>query len=88
MPLTLRAGELDLWRSPVADVSVVECFSGELVSSGSLGDAGVGAVASGGVGSLEDFGDGVADAGGQAVRGKTRLPSDVAADDAQGADER
>ena len=71
MPLTLRAGELDLWRSPVADVFVVECFSGELVSSGSFGDAGVGAVASGGVGSLvEDFGDGVADAGGQAVRGK------------------
>ena len=70
MPLTLPAGESDFgWRS-VPDVVVVETFSGEFASAGSFGDAGVGAVASGRVGTLEDLGDGMAQAGGEAVRGK------------------
>ena len=45
-------------------------------------------MASGRIGALEDLGDGVPEAGGESVRGKTRLPGDVAADDAQGPDER
>ena len=70
------------------DVGVVERFSWEFAAAGSFGDAWVGAVASGRIGALEDFCDGVSDAGGESVRGKTRLPGDVAADDAQGPDKR
>ena len=70
MPLTLQVDESDFgWRS-VPDVVVVESFSGELASAGSFGDAWVGAVASGRIGALEDFCDGVSDAGGESVRGK------------------
>lgn len=70
MPLTLPTGKSDFWWSSVVDVVVVEGFSWEFVSAGSFGDTRVGAVASGGVGALEDLSDGVADAGGQSVRGK------------------
>jgi len=72
----------------VSDVLVVERFSWEFAAAGSFGHAWVGAVAPGRIGALEDFCDGVPDAGGESVRGKTRLPGDVAADDAQGPDER
>ncbi len=44
----------------MSDVLVVEGFSWELGAAGSFGDAGVGAVASGRVGTFEDLGDGVA----------------------------
>jgi hypothetical protein len=54
----------------MSDVLVVEGFSRELGATGSFGDAGVGAEASGRVGTLEDLGDGVAQAGGESVRGK------------------
>jgi hypothetical protein len=70
MPLTLQAGESDFgWRS-VPDVGVVEALSGELGAAGSFGDAGVGAESSGWVGAGEDLGEGVAEAGGESVRGK------------------
>jgi hypothetical protein len=70
MPLTLPAEESDFgWRS-VPDVGVVEAFSGELASAGSFGDAGVGAEAFGRVGAGEDLGEGVAEVGGESVRGK------------------
>ena len=71
----------------MSDVGVVERFSWEFAAAGSFGHAWVGAVASGRVGALEDFCEGVAEVGGESVRGKTRLPGDVAADDAQGSDE-
>ena len=70
MPLTLQAGESDVGWSSVPDVVVIEGFSGEFGAAGSFGDAGVGAVASGRVGALEDFCDGVSEAGGESVRGK------------------
>lgn len=54
----------------MSDVSVVQGFSGELGAGGSFGDAGVGAVASGWVGPLEDLDYGVVQAGGESVRGK------------------
>ena len=54
----------------MSDVLVVEGFSGEFGAAGSFGDAGIGAVASGRVGTGEDLCDGVAQAGGEAVRGK------------------
>ena len=44
-------------------------FRRNFVSPGSFGDAGVGAVASGRVGALEDLCDGVPAAGGESVRG-------------------
>jgi hypothetical protein len=70
MPLTLQAGESDFgWRS-VPDVGVVEALSGELGAAGSFGDAGVGTESSGRVGALEDFCEGVAEIGGESVRGK------------------
>ena len=53
------------------DVVVVESFSGELASAGSFGHARVGAVASGGVGAGEDLSEGVPQAGGESVRGKS-----------------
>src|SRR5258705_12938824 len=70
MPLTLQAGESDVGRPAMSDVLVVEGFSRELGAAGSFGDAGVGAVASGRVGTLEDLCDGVAQAGGEADRGE------------------
>jgi hypothetical protein len=70
MPLTLQAGESDFgWRS-VPDVGVVEALSGELGAAGSFGDAGVGTESSGRVGAGEDLGEGVAEVGGESVRGK------------------
>jgi hypothetical protein len=66
---TLEAAESDFGWSSVVDVVVVEGFSWEF-GSGSFGDARIGAVASGRVGSLEDFGDGVLCAGGDSFRGK------------------
>ena len=57
-------------------------FRGNLVRAARLVTRWVGSVSSGRIGALEDFCEGVADAGGQSVRGKTRLPGDVAADDA------
>ena len=54
----------------MSDVVVVEAFSGEFASGGSFGDARVGAESFGRVGSLEDLGEGVPEAGGQSVRGK------------------
>jgi hypothetical protein len=65
-------------------VVVVEALSREFASAGSFGDARVGAVPSGRVRAGEDLGEGVSEVGGESVRGKTRLPGDVAADDAQG----
>ncbi len=70
MPLTLQAGESDFGCRSVPDVGVVERFSWEFAAAGSFGDAWVGAVASGRIGALEDFCDGVSDAGGESVRGK------------------
>jgi hypothetical protein len=61
---------LDFGWSPVVDVVVVEGFSGEFVPAGSFGDAGIGAVASGWVGTVEDLCDRVSGAGGESVRGK------------------
>jgi hypothetical protein len=70
MPLTLQVDESDLgWRF-VSDVVVVEGFSWEFGGGCSFGDAGVGAVASGRVGALQDFSEGVAQAGVESVRGK------------------
>lgn len=57
MPLTLCSGQSDLGWSAVSDVLVRERFSGESGCCCSFGDAGVGAVASGRVGSLQDLGD-------------------------------
>ena len=54
----------------MSDVLVVERFSWEFAAAGSFGHAWVGAVASGRIGALEDFCDGVPDAGGESVRGK------------------
>ena len=70
MPLTLQAGESDVGWSSVPDVVVIEGLSGEFGAAGSLGDAGLGAVASCRVGALEDLCDGVPEAGGESVRGK------------------
>ena len=52
------------------DVVVVEALSGELSAAGSFGDAGAGTESSGGVGAGEDLGEGVAEVGGESVRGK------------------
>ena len=54
----------------MSDVPVGEHFSWEFAAAGSFGDARVGAVASGRVGALEDFCDGVPEAGGESVRGE------------------
>ena len=70
MPLTFQAGESDVGWSSVPDVVVIEGLSGEFGAAGSFGDAWVGAVASGRVGALEDFCEGVPEAGGESVRGK------------------
>jgi hypothetical protein len=70
MPLTLQAGESDVGRPSMSDVLVVEGFSRELGAAGSFGDARVGAVPSGRVGSLENLGDSVMQASGESVRGK------------------
>jgi hypothetical protein len=63
MPLTLQAGESDVGWCSVSDVVVVKGFSWEFGAAGSFGDAGVGAVTSGRVGTLENLGDGVMQAG-------------------------
>ena len=70
MPLTLQAGESDVGWRVVSDVVVAVAFSRERGAGGAFGDAGVGAVAFGRVGALQDFGDGVTQAGGESVRGK------------------
>jgi len=70
MPLTLQVNESDFGWCSVPDVVVVESFSGEFASAGSFGDAGVGAVASGRVGAVEDLSEGVPEVGGESVRGK------------------
>ena len=54
----------------MSDVFVAEHFSWEFGAGGSFGHAWVGSVSSGRIGALEDFCEGVADAGGQSVRGK------------------
>jgi hypothetical protein len=54
----------------MVDVFVVGHLWWEFGACGSFGDAGVAAVASGRVGSFQDFGDGLTDTQGQSVRGK------------------
>jgi len=63
MPLTLQAGESNVGRPSVSNVAVVKGFPWKLGAAGSFGHAGVGAVASGRVGTLENLCDGVMQAG-------------------------
>jgi hypothetical protein len=63
MPLTSQAGESNVGRPSVSDVVVVKGFPWKLGAAGSFGHAGVGAVASGRVGTLENRCDGVMQAG-------------------------